>query len=121
MRMIDCPVCGAKRGAKRYVGIGTILGIALTWVVLNILLSILCFPFTAAFGIGFIPFQILIATLVLIFSWVVVIVFYPVRCIVCGAKEAKDKEMEKENTKCFVLLLGFLVLMVVMVCLKGNI
>ena len=27
----------------------------------------------------------------------------------------------KENVKCFALLLGFLVLMVVMVCLKGNI
>ena len=121
MRMIDCPVCNEKRGAKRYVGIGTILGIALTWVVLNILLSVLCFPFTVAFGIGFIPFQILIATFVLIFSWVIVIVFYPVRCIVCGAKEAKDKERTKENIICFALLFGFLVLTVVMVCLKGNI
>lgn len=121
MRMIDCPVCNEKRGAKRYVGIGTILGIALTWVVLNILLSVLCFPFTVAFGIGFIPFQILIATFVLIFSWVIVIVFYPVRCIVCGSKEERDKKEIKDKILATGILLGILSLIFLMVCLKGNI
>lgn len=34
MKTIDCHVCGAKRGAKRHIGIGTILLMILSFIVL---------------------------------------------------------------------------------------
>ncbi len=111
MRMIDCPVCGAKRGAKRHIGIGTILGIALTWVVLSTLLSFLCASYTTALGI---------ATFVLIFSWVIAIVSYPVRCIVCGSQEERDKEMKEDRLKYGVVLVALLVLIFAMAYCHGH-
>lgn len=106
MRMIDCPVCNEKRGAKRRIGAGTILGVILTGLVMF-----------GLFGFIWLPLQAFFVAVI----WGVAVALYPVRCIVCGAKEAKDKERTKENVICFALLFGFLVLTVVMVCLKGNI
>ncbi len=98
MKTIDCHVCGAKRGAKRHIGIGTILLMILSFIVL------------VAGSIGFWFFIAMVVPLTVIF-WAIIIAFYPVRCIVCGTKGERElsKEEKAEEFKCRIFILCFLV------------
>ena len=99
MKTIDCHVCGAKRGAKRHIGIGTVLLIILSFIV-----------FFSIFG-GFGVVSLLVTTMATVVFWAVIISLYPVRCIVCGTKGERElsKEEKAEEFKCRIFILCFLV------------